>query len=45
MEMVCAECGCLVERGVVLRACATYPRCCCELLPEAEVRAPSRELR
>jgi hypothetical protein len=34
MEMYCADCGCLVERGVRLISCDT-PECCCVELPTA----------
>lgn len=29
MEMTCAECGCLVDRGDIIRPCAKHPDCCC----------------
>ncbi len=29
MLMTCAECGCVVDRGVVARACPRAPDCCC----------------
>lgn len=29
MEIVCAECGCLVERGVIIKPCEQHPGCCC----------------
>jgi hypothetical protein len=32
MEMACADCGCVVERGVIVRRCDRYPACCCEEL-------------
>lgn len=34
MEITCADCGCLVERGVVVTPCDRYPTCCCVHLPE-----------
>jgi hypothetical protein len=33
MEITCADCGCLVDRGVVVQACERYPGCCCGELP------------
>lgn len=30
MEMGCAECGCVVNRGVIVGACDRYPECCCQ---------------
>jgi ketosteroid isomerase-like protein len=35
MEIYCADCGCLVDRGVRLISCGT-PECCCLDLPVAE---------
>jgi hypothetical protein len=35
MEIYCADCGCLVERGVVIIPCGT-DECCCAQLPVAE---------
>lgn len=29
MEINCADCGCRVDRGVIVSACAEHPRCCC----------------
>lgn len=29
MDMGCAECGCVVNRGVIVGACDRYPECCC----------------
>ena len=37
MEIACADCGCLVERGVVVTPCARYPACCCAHLPQRHV--------
>jgi hypothetical protein len=34
MEMYCADCGCLVERGIRLISCDTV-ECCCVDLPQA----------
>ena len=39
MEITCADCGCLVDRGVVIVACAAYPNCCCTELPRREIDA------
>lgn len=33
MEIVCADCGCLVDRGVRVTVCAVGPDCCCQDLP------------
>ena len=38
MEILCAECGCLVERGSVITRCGR-PDCCCAPLPDADVDA------
>jgi len=35
VEIACADCGCLVDRGVVLVRCGD-PECCCRELPEPE---------
>ncbi len=32
MEMICAECGCVVDRGIRLAICHA-PECCCRQLP------------
>jgi hypothetical protein len=32
MEMTCAECGCLVDRGVIVTPCEKHPDCCCRHL-------------
>lgn len=34
MEITCAECGCIVDSGVIVVACATHPGCCCGSLPQ-----------
>jgi len=34
MEIACADCGCVVDRGVIVRRCDGHPRCCCGELPE-----------
>lgn len=36
MEITCADCGCLVDRGVVQKPCSEYPACCCGVLPMHE---------
>jgi hypothetical protein len=33
MEMCCAECSCVVDRGEVTERCGN-PECCCKDLPE-----------
>jgi len=33
MEISCADCGCLVERGVIVQPSGCYPDCCCAELP------------
>jgi hypothetical protein len=33
MEISCADCGCVVDEGVVLTPCQKYPSCCCGQLP------------
>ncbi len=38
MEIICAGCGCLVDRGVIVTPCREHPSCCCGELP---IRAPS----
>jgi hypothetical protein len=38
MEITCADCGCLVERGVIVRPCDKHPDCCCG---DLEVREPT----
>lgn len=30
--MACADCGCVVEQGVIVKACVRYPDCCCREL-------------
>jgi aminoglycoside 6'-N-acetyltransferase len=32
VELTCADCGCLVERGVVITPCDRHPACCCQHL-------------
>ena len=29
MEIACADCGCVVDRGVIILPCGTHPECCC----------------
>jgi hypothetical protein len=36
MEITCAGCGCLVDRGVIVQRCASHPDCCCRALPVRE---------
>jgi hypothetical protein len=36
MEITCAGCGCLVDRGVIVQRCASHPDCCCRGLPVRE---------
>ena len=36
MEIRCADCGCVVDRGVILERCASHPGCCCGDLPVRE---------
>jgi hypothetical protein len=38
MNVTCAECGCVGDRGVIIEACEKYPRCCCESLRTREVQ-------
>jgi len=33
MEMRCADCGCLVDRGEVVERCSNS-ECCCKDLPD-----------
>lgn len=33
VRIACAECGCLVDRGVVIGGCANHTQCCCGDLP------------
>ena len=42
MEIACAECGCLVERGLIIKPCDEYPDCCCTDLPLG-AREPAEE--
>ena len=41
MEIACADCGCLVDRGVIVRTCDKHPDCCCRDLPVQE-QAPQQ---
>jgi hypothetical protein len=36
MRVACAECGCLVDRGVIVERCDAHPSCCCGDLPVEE---------
>jgi hypothetical protein len=32
MEIICADCGCVVDRGVIIELCEKHPgRCCRDL--------------
>jgi hypothetical protein len=33
MEIACAGCGCVVDRGEIVQPGDTYPDCCCGHLP------------
>jgi hypothetical protein len=33
MEIACADCGCVVDRGVIVTRCDRHPCCCCGELP------------
>ena len=33
MRMGCADCGCVVDRGVRIGVCDDGERCCCAALP------------
>ena len=33
MNIICAECGCLVDCGVITEPCDKYPARCCTDLP------------
>jgi hypothetical protein len=33
MEITCAECGCRVDGGVIVKPCEKHPSCCCHDLP------------
>jgi hypothetical protein len=35
VKIACAECGCVVDRGIRLAVCSD-PECCCKDLPVAE---------
>ncbi|HEY2704811.1 MAG TPA: hypothetical protein VGL20_14090 [Candidatus Dormibacteraeota bacterium] len=39
MRFECADCGCIVDGGVVVASCSG-PACCCRELPHAEAAAP-----
>lgn len=41
MEIGCADCGCVVDRGTRTAPCATPDDCCCQDLPVAE-HGPAR---
>ena len=29
MQITCAECGCVVDRGEIVGPCGQHPECCC----------------
>ena len=39
MEIICADCGCRVDRGVIIERCEKHPGCCCDDMPLREVEA------
>lgn len=41
--MGCADCGCVVNRGVIVRACDQYPDCCCRELSVKKDISDSQE--
>jgi hypothetical protein len=43
MEITCADCGCLVERGIVIVPCDQHPDCCCGALPLLDAVDPMLE--
>ena len=36
MQVTCADCGCLVDRGEILEPCDKHPDCCCRELDVSE---------
>jgi hypothetical protein len=40
MEIICADCGCLVDRGVIVTPCGKHPECCCRDLPVRQLADP-----
>ncbi len=40
MVIACAECGCRVDRGVIIDRCGKHPSCCCQHLPVRESEKP-----
>ena len=40
MQITCAECGCSVDRGVIIDRCAKHPNCCCGELYVRETAEP-----
>ena len=36
--IACADCGCVVERGVIVKPCDRHPQCRCAELPVVKVR-------
>ena len=45
MQIACAECGCVVDRGIIVEPCAKHPDCCCSQLAFAarDSRPPSNQ--
>lgn len=37
MQIACADCGCIVDHGLITEPCAQYPGCCCAGLVLASV--------
>jgi hypothetical protein len=33
VEIFCADCGCVVDRGVIVQPCNRHRGCCCGELP------------
>jgi hypothetical protein len=33
VNIACAECGCVVDTGVIVAPCPHHPDCCCTELP------------
>ena len=38
MEITCADCGCRVDRGVIVEPCERHPECCYRDLPVRDGR-------
>jgi hypothetical protein len=39
MEIACADCGCLVDNGEIIKRCDKFPECCCGDLPLSDKRS------